>query len=146
MPDEAAKGDTVKIEYTGRLKDGTVFDTTDTHGPLEFTIGEGRILAGVERVVEGMKLDEEKTVSIDQAQAYGPSNPDLVMDVEKSRLPNIDPQPGQTLKLKSAEGEEIVTEVIEVTETHVKLDANHPLAGKDLDFTLKLVEISKPGG
>jgi FKBP-type peptidyl-prolyl cis-trans isomerase 2 len=138
-PALAKSGDTVKIHYTGTLADGTEFDTSAGSEPIEFVIGEGNVISGFEDAVIGMKAREKKTFTLTPDQAYGQRNEELVFVAGRDELPpDITPVPG--MQLQASQG--IIT-IIEVTETTVKLDANHPLAGKDLTFIIELVEIGK---
>ena len=137
---QAETGDTVKVHYTGTLNNGTVFDTSVGREPLEFTIGQGRLLSDFEQTVIGMKVGESKTVNIPAAQAYGLHRDDLVFIMERSQLPdNI--EAGQQLQMTQADGRVIVVTVKNVSETTATLDANHSLAGEDLIFEIELVEI-----
>lgn len=139
---QAKSGDTVKIHYKGTLNDGTVFDSSEGRDPLEFTIGEGNIIPGVEEAVVGMEPEETKTETIGPDKAYGDYRSEMVIDVDKSQFPeNIDPEVGQQLELKQQDGQTVVVTVTEVNDDQVKLDANHPLAGKDLTFEIQLKEI-----
>lgn len=139
----ARSGDTVKVHYTGRLEDGSVFDSSEGRDPLEFTIGQGQVITGFEDLVKGMAVGEEKSARIPAASAYGDRREDLVLDVERSDIPeNIDPEVGQVLKLQQPDGQAFAVTVVKVTEAAVTLDANHSLAGKDLSFDVKLVEIA----
>lgn len=141
---KAKEGDKVKVHYTGKLADGTVFDSSVERGePLEFTIGEGRIIPGFEQAVLGMEKAESKTIVIESGDAYGPHREDMVAEVERSQLPpDIDPQVGQQLQVQQDNGQSIVVTVTEVGEEKITLDGNHPLAGKDLAFDIELVSIS----
>lgn len=147
---QAKSGDKVKVHYTGRLEDGTVFDSSECAddncgcetGPLEFTIGEGQVIPGFERAVEGMSIGETKTVNIPVADAYGTRQDELVAQVPRSDLPQgMSPEVGQQLEVTQEDGSSFPVLVIEVTDDSITLDANHPLAGKDLTFDLKLVAI-----
>ena len=139
---ETAKtGDRVRVHYTGILEDGSVFDSSTGRDPLEFTVGSGQVIPGFDQAVAGMKPGDERKVTIPAAEAYGSRRDDLVIEVERERLPdNLDPQIGQQLQL-SQEGQSFVVRIAEVSEESVTLDANHPLAGEDLTFELQLVEI-----
>ncbi len=142
MAQQAKSGDTVKIHYKGTLNDGTVFDSSEGRDPLEFTIGEGNIIPGVEEAVIGMAPEDTKTETISPDKAYGDYRSEMVIDVDKSQFPeNIDPEVGQQLELKQQDGQTVVVTVTEINENQVKLDANHPLAGKDLTFEIQLKEI-----
>ncbi|HSK21470.1 MAG TPA: peptidylprolyl isomerase [Longimicrobiales bacterium] len=137
----AKSGDTVRVHYTGKLEDGSVFDSSDGRDPLEFTVGSGQVIPGFDQAVAGMSPGEEREVKIPAAEAYGDRKDDLVIVVERSQLPpDIDPDVGQQLQL-SQEGRAFVVTVADVNEQNITLDANHPLAGEDLTFELQLVEI-----
>jgi len=138
----AKKGDLVSVHYTGTLDDGTVFDSSVGGIPLQFTIGDGQYIAAFEQAVIGMKPGESKTFTIPSDEAYGPYDEELVVEVERSGLPaDLDPQVGQQLQGTLPDSTQILALVIEVTETTVTLDTNHPLAGQNLTFTVHLVEI-----
>lgn len=140
---QAQNGDTVKIHYTGTLDDGTVFDTSNGRDPLEFTLGEGQVIPGFEEAVLGMEVKEEKTFTIDCKQAYGPYNQEMVINVQRNQFPpDITPEVGQQLQLKQPQGQVVLVTVTNLTEDTVTMDANHPLAGKDLTFNVQLVEIA----
>lgn len=138
----AEAGSSVKVHYTGKLDDGTVFDSSRERTPIEFTIGEGQLIGGFENAVVGMALNDTKTINIPAAEAYGEHRSELVVDVKKSQFPeNIVPEEGLHLDLKNPEGKVMKAVITSVGEDEVTLDANHPLAGKDLTFDLELVEI-----
>jgi peptidylprolyl isomerase len=139
----AEKGNTVKIHYTGTLTDGSVFDSSSGHDPLEFEIGSGQVIVGFEEAVIGMSVGESKDVTIPAEKAYGPYQDELVIKAPRDRIPpDLDPQVGQKLQMGGTGGELILVNVIEVTDEHVTLDANPPLAGKDLNFQIELMEIA----
>ena len=139
---QAKKGDTVKIHFTGKLEDGTVFGSTADQRPLEFKLGEGKIIPGVEKAVEGMNVGESKTVELPPEQAYGQRRAELMEKVSRDRFPkDAEPQVGQRLEIPQQQGQPMVVRVIDVSESTVTLDANHPLAGRDLTFDLQLMEI-----
>jgi peptidylprolyl isomerase len=140
---QAKSGDTVKIHYTGRLQDGTVFDSSNDREPLQFNIGSGQVIPGFEEAVTGMKIGEKKTALIPFDKAYGKRDPSMVMVVDRKHVPaEIDPEVGQRLQIGSPSGELIAVTVIEVNVENITLDANPPLAGEDLTFDLELVEIA----
>jgi len=142
--DQAKKGDTVKVHYTGKLEDGQVFDSSAGKEPIEFTIGEGNILRGIELAVMGMSPGDTKTEVIQPSDAFGEYQPDLVQDIEKARFPDdIEVEVGQQLKITQPSGPPVIVTVVAITDTHVTLDANHPLAGKNLTFDIELVEIAE---
>jgi peptidylprolyl isomerase len=139
---EAKSGDTVKVHYTGKLDDGTVFDTSSDGDPLEFKLGEEEVIPGFEAAVIGMQSGEQKTVSVPSADAYGPRADEMVAVVKRSELPpNISLEVGITLKIPREDGKFFMVTVTGETEEEVTLDGNHPLAGKDLTFEIELVEI-----
>lgn len=139
---QAKQGDAVRVHYTGRLDDGEVFSTSVGQVPLEFTIGDGRILPGFEQAVVGMSPGESRTVAIPADQAYGPYDEEMVLEVDRSQIPaHIEPEVGDELRIRRQDGETFAVSVIAVSESSVTLDANHPLAGKDLTFDIQLVEI-----
>lgn len=143
---KAKHGDTVKVHYTGTLEDGTTFDSSRERGPLEFEIGSGMVIPGFEQAVEGMTPGETRTETFGPEQAYGPHEEEMTMKVERSRVPaGLELQPGQRLQVKSPDGETSAVTITEVTATSVTLDANHPLAGKELSFEIELVEIVTAG-
>jgi len=133
----AKTGDTVKVHYTERMTDGTVFDTSVGSEPMEFTLGEGRLIPGFEQAVTGMQVGKSKTVTIPVDEAYGQRRDELIFEVERDELPaDIEPEVG--MQLPTSQG---VVTIVEVTETMVKIDANHLLAGQDLTFEIELIEI-----
>lgn len=140
---QAKNGDTVKIHYTGKLQDGTVFDSSSDREPLKFSIGSGQVIPGFDEAVTGMTVGEKKTALIPCDKAYGERNPSMVMIVDRKHVPaDIDPEVGLRLQVGSPSGELIAVTVIEVNDKNITLDANPPLAGEDLTFVLELVEIA----
>ena len=140
---EARKGNTVSVHYTGKLKDGTVFDSSREREPLQFTIGEGKMIPGFEKAVEGMKSGEQLTTEIPSKEAYGIRRDDLVIEVANDKVPdNIEPKVGQQLSIKQPNGSQIPVVITETKENSIVLDANHPLAGKDLIFEIEVVNVS----
>ncbi len=138
------EGDTVKVHYTGKLtEDGSVFDSSREREPLEFTLGQGQLIPGFEKAVVGMEAGDDTTVEIASDDAYGERREDLELEVSKSDLPdNVDPQVGMQLQMQQQEnGRAIPVQITAVEDEFVKLDANHPLAGKDLTFDIELLEI-----
>ena len=138
------KGDKVKVEYEGTLNDGTVFDSTEKHGePIEFEVGSGQLIPGFEDAVEGMEKGEEKMVTIEPKEAYGDSNPKLIKTIPKENLPRNDElQAGMVLMLNLADGMQFTAQVQEVTEETITIDLNHPLAGKTLNFKIKILDVA----
>jgi peptidylprolyl isomerase len=140
---QAKTGDTVKVHYTGKLDDGTVFDSSAGRDPLEFKIGEGRLIPDFEQAVVGMNPGESKTIQIPSGNAYGPYHEEMVINIERKDLPeDLEPHIDQRLQVRQSEGQEFVVTVTEVTETSITLDGNHPLAGKDLTFDIQLTEVA----
>jgi peptidylprolyl isomerase len=140
---EAKQGDTVHVHYTGRLTDGTTFDSSQDRDPLEITLGQGAVIPGFEKAVEGMSVGDQKTASIPVDEAYGPRRDELVMDVPRTQLPEgLDPKPGEQLRMQTPDGQAVPVVVAGTTDEIIKIDANHPLAGKDLTFDLLLVKIA----
>ncbi len=138
----ASDGDTVRVHYTGTLENGTTFDTSVGREPLEFTLGEGKMIPGFEKAVYGLTVGKSKTVTIPAEEAYGPHHDDLVIVVEREQLPaDLDPKVDQQLQMQQTDGRTAVVIVTDVSETTITVDANHPLAGKDLTFEIELVEI-----
>jgi len=138
----ANDGDTVKVHYTGKLEDGTVFDSSLEREPLEFTLGEGKIVPGFEEAVRGMHAGQSKTVTISPKEAYGPHLDERVLVIERKQLPpELNPAVGQQLQMQQQDGRAFNVLVTDVSEATITVDANHPLAGKDLTFEIELVEI-----
>lgn len=138
------EGDTVKVHYTGTLQDGTVFDSSREREPLEFTLGEGQLIPGFENAVIGMSEGDDTSVDIPSKEAYGERREDLELEVAKSDLPdNIEPEVGMQLQMQQQEdGRAIPVQITKVEDDFVTLDANHPLAGKDLKFEIELVDVT----
>jgi peptidylprolyl isomerase len=140
---QAKKGDKVKVQYTGKLEDGTVFSSSPHEEPLQFTIGEGQILPGFEQAVIGMNPGESKIVQIAPENAYGPRLEELVVVIAREQLPNeMNPALGERLQIRQTDGQTIAVTVADVSPSTVTLDANHPLAGKDLTFDIRLLEFA----
>lgn len=139
----ASSGDTVHVHYTGRLEDGTVFDSSDGRDPLEFKLGEGSVIAGFEKAVEGLAVGEKADAQLDPEQAYGPVRDDLVMAVPREQLPDgMDPDVGDQLAMQTEDGQNVPVTVVDTDPDSIQIDANHPLAGKTLIFELELVKIA----
>lgn len=140
---KAKDGDKVKVHYTGKLKDGTVFDSSEGRPPLEFTLGQGNIIPGFEKGVMGMELGDKKTITVPPGDGYGESRDELIVKVNKSDFPeNIDPSVGKQLQVTQPDGNVIEVVITEMEGDSVTLDANHPMAGKTLVFDVELVEIA----
>lgn len=140
---QAKNGDRVKVHYSGKLDDGTVFDTSEGREPLEFTVGENMLIPGFEEAVIGMAPGDSKETYIGADDAYGAYHDNLVVQISRDKFPDeIEPEIGLVLQVRGNDGEPVLMSVISVEDEFVTLDANHPLAGKDLNFTIRLVEIA----
>lgn len=140
---QAKAGDTVAIHYTGSLADGSQFDSSEGRDPLRFTLGSGQIIAGLDAAITGMSQGEKKSVTIAAAEAYGDHRPEAVQAVPRAQIPaEIPLEVGGGLQVQTPDGQTIPVTVTSVTDEEVTLDANHPLAGKDLTFAVELVEIA----
>jgi peptidylprolyl isomerase len=140
---QAKQGDTVHVHYTGRLSDGTTFDSSKDRDPLELTLGEGMVIPGFEQAIQGMAVGDQKTAEIPVDDAYGPRRDELVMSVPRTQLPDgMDPKPGDQLSMQTPDGQAVPVVVAGTTDETIEIDANHPLAGKDLTFDLMLVKIA----
>ena len=139
----AKSGDTVAIHYTGTLSDGTTFDSSAGRDPLEFVVGSGQIIPGLDRAIPGMEVGDKKTVEVPCADAYGEANPENRQAVPRDQIPaDIPLEVGLTLQMQSPDGQHVIpVTVAEMDETSVTLDANHALAGKDLTFEVEVVDI-----
>ncbi|MEI7933896.1 MAG: peptidylprolyl isomerase [Chlorobiaceae bacterium] len=139
---QAKKGDTVKVHYTGTLEDGTLFDTSAEREPLKFTIGGGQVIPGFDLAVIDMVPGEVRVTVIPVEEAYGEHSTELVTDVDRERFPaDMELEIGQQLQVGLADGEQAVVMIVDLSDTSVTLDANHPLAGQQLTFEIELVEI-----
>lgn len=140
----AKTGDTVRVHYTGSLTDGTVFDSSREREPLSFQVGAGQVIAGFNDAVEGMEVGDKVDVTIESKDAYGDYREDFVINVNPSDIPDeIDPEVGMDLQLHQQDGGAIPVKITAVSDDAVTLDANHPLAGKDLKFEIELVGIEE---
>jgi peptidylprolyl isomerase len=139
---QAKMGDTVRVHYTGTLDDGTMFDTSVNREPLEFTLGEGQVIPGFDTAVIDMVPGEIRVSLIPADEAYGPHSEELVTDVDRERFPaDLELELGQQLQVGLADGQQAIVMVVDLSDSTVTLDANHPLAGQDLTFEIELVEI-----
>lgn len=139
---QAKNGDTVRVNYTGKLTDGTVFDSSADRDPLQFTVGAGQVIPGFDNAVVGMNEGDKKSVEVSAEEAYGNRRDDLLVSVDRKEFPNdLEPQVGQRLQAKTSEGNTTVVKVAKVEDDSVTLDANHPLAGEKLAFDIELVQI-----
>ncbi len=139
---QAKSGDKVAVHYTGKLEDGSVFDSSTGREPIEFVIGTGSVVPGFEEAVVGMEPGESKSAAIPPEKAYGEAREELVMTVKREEVPpDVDLSVGQRLALRAPDNRQIPVMVSELNDSEVTLDANHPLAGKDLTFDIELVAI-----
>lgn len=137
------QGDNVKVHYTGKLSNGNVFDSSQGREPLTFTIGQGMMIPGFEKGLLNMAVGEEKTIVLPPSEAYGDVREDMLAEIEKNQLPpEIKPEVGMELVSQQPNGQQMVVKIKEVKEKSIIIDANHQLAGKELTFEIKLVEIA----
>lgn len=140
----AAPGDIVSVHYTGKLENGVVFDASPTDRPLKFVIGKKEVIPGFEQGVIGMVTGEKRKITVPADQAYGNKLEEKIEVIERSNLPNkVDLQVGGMLEITGHNGHRLCVEVVAFTETTVTLDANHPLAGKNLIFDVHMLEVTK---
>lgn len=142
---QVKSGDTIKVHYTGTLtEDGSKFDSSEGRPPLEFVVGQQMVIHGFDQGVIGMSLGEKKTINIPCLEAYGPMNEQMIFEFERNQLPEElgEPEVGMQLHMMNQEGEGLPVEIIELRESTIVLNGNHPLAGKDLTFEIELVEIN----
>lgn len=136
------EGDRVKVHYTGKLEDGTIFDSSRDGTPLEFTVGKAELIKGFDRGVIGMSAGESKTIKISAEDAYGPHNKERVFEFNRDRSPrDFDPPIGQQVHMQRVDGQPVVVTVIDKSDKSFTMDSNHPMAGKNLTFDITLVEI-----
>lgn len=137
------KGNKITIEYEGKLDSGEVFDSSKNHDkPLEFEVGAGQVIPGFDKAVIGMKINEEKEFTIPAKEAYGEVNPELEKEIPKSSMPEgKEPQQGMTLIMTSQDGRQFPAKITKVEDNNITIDLNHPLAGKDLTFKIKILKI-----
>jgi peptidylprolyl isomerase len=142
MAEQAKKGDKVKVHYHGRLNDGSTFDSSAGREPLEFEVGSGMVIKGFDDGVTGMAVGEKKTITIPATDAYGERQETMVIDFPKSNFPaEITPEVGMTLQMHSENGQEIPVVITAISDEAITLDANHPLAGRELIFDIELVDL-----
>lgn len=140
----AKKGDKVRVHYTGKLTDGTQFDSSEGRDPLEFTIGSGMVVQGFDEAVLGMELDETKTVTIPPEKAYGPRSDDFIADIPRKEFPaDFTANVGDKLMITLGDGAQVPVVITRIDDEVVQIDGNMELAGKTLVFTITLVEIVK---
>jgi FKBP-type peptidyl-prolyl cis-trans isomerase 2 len=140
---QAKDGDTVKLHYTGKLRNGEVFDSSKDSQPLKFTIGNGEVMPGIEKGIIGMEIGDTKTIEIPTEDALGPRREELVVDVERSDFPeDMTLSVGQRIQMRHEDGDPMILTVTDMKDNKITLDANHPLAGEALVFDVELVEIA----
>jgi peptidylprolyl isomerase len=133
----------VSVDYKGTLQNGDVFDTSHGRQPLEVKMGAGQLIAGFEKELMGMSLNEKKSFTIDPEDAYGQRNEGLMRDIARTDVPSeINPEVGMTVGMYTPEGQQIPAQIVHVDNEKISLDLNHPLAGKTLTFDIEVVGIS----
>jgi peptidylprolyl isomerase len=138
----AQTGNSVTVHYTGKLEDGTVFDSSRDREPLSFVIGSGQVIPGFEKAVVGLEPGETRTERIEPEDAYGERRDEMIMEVEREHLPpDLNPEAGQQLQIQQSDGQVIPVVVADVSESSITIDANHPLAGQPLIFEIEVVEV-----
>lgn len=139
---QAKHGDTVRIHYTGRLTDGTEFDSSSGREPLEFQLGSGQIIKGLDDQVQGMSVGEKETVTVPADAAYGPHRAEGIQSVPRTQIPDgVDTSLGARLQATGGDGQTMTLTVVDTSDDTITVDANHPLAGKDLVFDVELIEV-----
>jgi peptidylprolyl isomerase len=139
---QAKAGDTVRMNYVGTLNNGDQFDSSEGREPLEFVVGSGQIIRGLDAAIPGMAIGDKKTVHVICADAYGDHNPDARQAIPRSEIPDTIPlEPGTQLQMQTPQGQVVPVTVAEVTDEEVTLDANHALAGEDLTFAIEIMGI-----
>jgi len=142
--EKAENGDTVRLNYTGKFEDGTIFDSSKDREPIEFVIGAGMVIPGLEKGVIGMAVTETKTITIPMEEAYGPRRSEMIMNAPKDQFPqDMEFEVGRQLESRQPDGRVMYATIVEIAEDTVTLDTNHPLAGKTLIFEVELMEIIK---
>ncbi|MBN2479927.1 MAG: peptidylprolyl isomerase [Parachlamydiales bacterium] len=142
MPTEVKNGDTVKVHYQAKTEDLVIFDSSTQMEPLVFTIGDGQIIPAFEQALIGMKAGDKKTLDLKAQDAFGEYTEELITTVDKNQLPpTIELEKGQQLQIQEPNGQVLLVKVLDITDSTVTFDANHPLAGKDIKFNIHLIEI-----
>jgi peptidylprolyl isomerase len=139
---QAKQGDHVKVHFTGKMENGEVFASSQNHEPLEFSVGDGTVLPGVDKAVEGMSLGQRKTITLNPQEGFGETAESLIMTVDRAQFPEgFELKEGMELHVPQPDGSVIFFKILQLFDDKVKLDANHPLAGKTLTFDLELLEV-----
>lgn len=142
MATAVKNGDTVAVHYTGKLDDGSIFDSSRERGPIQFVLGEGRVIPGFEKAIVGMTTGETKTAEIPAAEAYGDRRPEMVVEFARDKVPaDTEVAIGQEYQVQTTAGQTLTARVIDASDASVTLDANHPLAGQNLTFDIELVGV-----
>ena len=142
MTTAAKSGDTVAVHYTGTLADGTVFDSSREREPIQLVLGQGRVIPGFEKALMGMTTGETKTTTIPATEAYGEHRPDMVVEFGRDKVPpDSNASVGQQYQVQTSAGQTLVARVVKTSDDAITLDANHPLAGKELTFEIELVDV-----
>ena len=142
---KVVKGDKVRVEYTGTFQDGSVFDKSEGRGPLKFTVGKQQVVPGFDKAIEGMNKDQEKTFTLKPEEAYGEIKAEMVQVVPRDKLPEKpEPEVGMMLVMQAPTGQQIPAKITKVEDGNVTIDINHPLAGKELTFKVKVTGINDP--
>ncbi len=141
MSEAIKAGDTIAVNYTGRFEDDTVFDSSEGKQPLRFTVGSGQLIKGFDKAVVGMKKGEKKTITLTPEEAYGPRQEGMIIDIPRAQIPaDMKLEVGMRLHLRDPNGNPVPAVVAEITDEVVKMDANHPMAGKTLIFDIEIAE------
>ena len=139
----AADGNNVKVHYTGKLEDGTIFDSSKGRDPMEVKLGTNAVIPGFEKSLTGMDVGDKKTITIPPEEAYGPRRDDMTMEANKSDFPkNITPEVGLQLAMQRPDGQNMPVTIVKIDGDKITLDANHPLAGKTLIFEVEMMEVA----
>lgn len=135
-------GNQISVHYTGTFEDGEVFDSSQGRDPLSFEVGAGQMIEGFDQAVVGMKVGESKKITLAPEEAYGPRNEELLMDFPMANFPeDMKVEVGMMLQLTNQDGQPVPATVAEINEESVKMDVNHPMAGKTLNFDIEIVEV-----
>jgi FKBP-type peptidyl-prolyl cis-trans isomerase 2 len=146
MAEQIQNGDMALVHYTGRLEDGQVFDSSIGGAPLEFEVGAGQVISGFDTGIKGMQVGEKKTIEIEADEAYGKYNSSLVQSIPRDNIQlDTEPEVGMQLMMQLPGGEQLPVAITEVSDSHITLDANHPLAGQKLIFDVELVQRKAKG-